>query len=74
MLREINSLTCQVCTFGHKEDSLILCDHCDRGFHTECIGLNKVPTGSWYCKKCINNDAIQSSLQCPSLSPLFKVR
>lgn len=28
-------------------------DKCERGwFHVECVGLNSLPSGSWFCKDC----------------------
>jgi len=32
----------------------MLCDGCDSGFHTSCIGLSTVPFGDWFCRRCIN--------------------
>ena len=31
---------------------MIVCDFCDRGFHTFCVGLEEVPDGKWGCPKC----------------------
>jgi len=32
----------------------MLCDGCDSGFHTSCIGLSTVPFGDWFCRRCVN--------------------
>lgn len=31
----------------------MFCDRCDRGFHTYCVGLEDVPSGSWLCTECV---------------------
>lgn len=47
-----DEITCSVCDSGGDEETLLLCDGCDKAMHTECIGLDEVPEGNWYCKKC----------------------
>ncbi len=49
----IDNITCFICDDGNNEDKIILCDNCDNGFHTFCLNLKKVPSGSWYCPKCV---------------------
>lgn len=59
------NLTCELCHYGNNEHLLILCDECDYGYHTYCIGLEyKVPSGTWYCPKCTysNNKVNTSSI------------
>jgi len=45
---------CEICELGHNEDEMILCDHCDKGFHIYCLkpALPDVPEGMWFCKEC----------------------
>ncbi|PIO77683.1 PHD-finger [Teladorsagia circumcincta] len=45
---------CSVCTMGDREESMIFCDKCDRGFHTYCIGLSEAPQGTWICQQYCN--------------------
>ena len=47
-------MTCEVCGSGEAEDRMILCDSCDRGFHTFCLDppLDAVPSGEWFCPTC----------------------
>ena len=33
----------------------MFCDRCDRGFHTYCVGVKIVPSGSWLCVTCKSN-------------------
>lgn len=40
---------CQFCQSGENEDKLLLCDGCDRGYHTYCFKpqMTSVPEGDW---------------------------
>ena len=43
--------TCEICHEGHSEkgNEMVLCDHCNKGFHVKCIRLPRVPKGSFFC-------------------------
>jgi hypothetical protein len=43
---------CPICNSAEREDVLLLCDSCDAAYHTDCIGLESVPEGDWYCMEC----------------------
>ena len=45
---------CEECGRGDREHLLLLCDSCDRGYHTSCLtpALARVPPGSWHCQDC----------------------
>ena len=43
---------CTECGGGHDEELILLCDSCNSGYHTYCVGLNSVPAGDWYCPVC----------------------
>jgi len=43
---------CSGCQRTQDEDKMMFCDRCDRGFHTYCVGLGEVPSGSWLCTEC----------------------
>ncbi|XP_030764884.1 bromodomain adjacent to zinc finger domain protein 2B-like isoform X3 [Sitophilus oryzae] len=47
---------CQFCHSGDNEDKLLLCDSCDRGYHTYCFKpkMENIPEGDWYCHECMN--------------------
>ncbi|CAG9766317.1 unnamed protein product [Ceutorhynchus assimilis] len=47
---------CQFCHSGDNEDKLLLCDSCDRGYHTYCFKpkMDNIPEGDWYCHECMN--------------------
>lgn len=44
--------TCIECKDPADEDKMLFCDMCDRGYHIYCVGLRKVPSGSWHCQVC----------------------
>ncbi|CAH8360526.1 unnamed protein product [Eruca vesicaria subsp. sativa] len=44
-----NDIVCSVCHYGGK---LILCDGCPSAFHANCLGLEDVPDGDWFCASC----------------------
>ena len=54
--KSIMKAYCQLCHCGDNEDSLLLCDGCDKGYHMYCFKppLEDVPDGDWYCYECIN--------------------
>ena len=47
----------QVCKSKDDEDSMLLCDGCDKGYHTYCVvpPIQTVPPGDWFCPKCLEN-------------------
>lgn len=47
--RSIMKANCQFCHSGDCEDKLLLCDGCDKGYHTYCFKpkMEKIPEGDW---------------------------
>ncbi|MCO5610461.1 hypothetical protein L7F22_064699 [Adiantum nelumboides] len=47
-------IVCQLCKLGDRENQLLLCDGCDRGFHSTCLRpiVFRVPVGPWLCPLC----------------------
>ncbi|KAK6059427.1 PHD-finger, partial [Cooperia oncophora] len=46
---------CEICSGGMHEELLLICDQCDKGFHTYCLTppLDGVPTTEqWFCPQC----------------------
>ena len=39
--------TCQLCSNPDREDQMMCCDECDRGYHSFCVGLSEIPAGQW---------------------------
>ena len=49
-------LWCELCKKGDREDVLLICDQCNRGFHIFCLvpPLPAVPKGGWTCNSCFD--------------------
>lgn len=45
---------CEVCDSADGEDTMVLCDNCDDGYHLHCISpaLRNIPKGRWFCDEC----------------------
>ena len=54
--KSIMKANCQFCHSGDNEDKLLLCDGCDKGYHTYCFKpkMDNIPDGDWYCHECMN--------------------
>lgn len=52
-----NTMLCDICGKGENEDSIIICDKCNKGFHLYCLKpiLPSVPSGEWFCDACREN-------------------
>lgn len=57
--RSIMKASCQFCNSGDNEGMLLLCDGCDRGYHTYCFRpkMECIPDGDWFCYECVNKAA-----------------
>lgn len=53
-LEDEDDTRCEVCNLPHREESMLLCDNCDRGFHIDCLDppLQKIPSGIYWCEEC----------------------
>jgi [histone H3]-lysine27 N-methyltransferase len=49
-----DDVRCEACGSGDAGAELMLCDGCDRGYHTFCLRpvLPRVPAGDWFCAAC----------------------
>ncbi|KAM7535019.1 hypothetical protein Aperf_G00000097950 [Anoplocephala perfoliata] len=45
---------CEICHSAGDEAYLLLCDNCDKGYHTYCLThpLSEIPEGDWFCPVC----------------------
>ncbi|RCV45278.1 hypothetical protein SETIT_9G441200v2 [Setaria italica] len=41
-----------ICSVCHDGGELLLCDNCPSSYHHDCVGLEAIPEGSWYCPSC----------------------
>ncbi|XP_052262827.1 histone acetyltransferase KAT6A-like isoform X2 [Dreissena polymorpha] len=50
----IECKTCFFCRKAGREDNMLFCDSCDRGFHMDCCDppVIKAPKGQWVCNIC----------------------
>jgi hypothetical protein len=48
------NLACETCAMKDCAERMIICDRCEKGYHTFCLDppLSKVPAGRWACDKC----------------------
>ncbi|XP_067850374.1 PHD and RING finger domain-containing protein 1 [Heptranchias perlo] len=53
---------CEVCGRSDREDSLLLCDGCDSGYHLDCLNppLRTVPVEEWFCPECAINNPVDA--------------
>ena len=51
---EEDTTACEICHSPEDEACLLLCDGCDKGFHTYCLPtpLSEIPEGDWFCPNC----------------------
>ncbi|XP_073410330.1 bromodomain adjacent to zinc finger domain protein 1A-like, partial [Dendrobates tinctorius] len=52
--RSICNARCKVCRKKGDNESMILCDGCERGHHIYCVRpkLKFIPEGDWFCPEC----------------------
>ncbi|MCL7040544.1 hypothetical protein MKW94_023991 [Papaver nudicaule] len=49
LVHKTNDYICSIC---HHGGTLLLCDQCPSSFHLNCLGLEDVPDGKWFCPSC----------------------
>lgn len=68
---------CQFCHSGENEDKLLLCDSCDKGYHTYCFKprMDKIPEGDWWVPSSCFIPRLINSVASPLLfQVLLRVR
>jgi len=69
-MSNLDNICCELCEKDVDENLLLLCDNCDKGFHTYCINLVDVPNTNWYCAKCrFNNNSNNNSNNIENYTP-----
>jgi PHD-finger len=56
---------CQICLEDDNEDVLMYCDHCNKLYHSYCVGLQEVPIGHWFCDNCRAQREVNPRHPCP---------
>lgn len=56
---EFDYTNCEICNSADREESMLLCDGCDKGYHMGCLDppLTEIPEGSWYCDNCFSSES-----------------
>jgi histone demethylase JARID1 len=46
---------CEECGRGDDETAILICDHCDSGYHQYCLRppLKSIPEQDWFCPRCL---------------------
>ncbi|KAH9514336.1 hypothetical protein Btru_028794 [Bulinus truncatus] len=49
-----NCKICQTCRTASDESKMLVCDKCDKGYHTFCLkpAMTTIPKNGWKCKNC----------------------
>jgi PHD and RING finger domain-containing protein 1 len=60
---EEDATLCEICRRSDREDVMLLCDGCNRGYHIDCLtpALPEIPHGSWYCDNCFSSHSSSES-------------
>lgn len=61
---DLDITQCEVCNMSDREDTMLLCDGCDQGYHMECLipPLTEIPEGRWYCDNCFGSDTSEEDI------------
>ena len=48
---------CEVCRSPNNEETMLLCDGCNLGYHMECLNppLTEIPEGEFFCDNCFQS-------------------
>ncbi|XP_072301489.1 bromodomain adjacent to zinc finger domain protein 2B [Eucyclogobius newberryi] len=59
------NVECQICHRGDDEESLLLCDACDKGYHVYCHEpkITSKPARDWFCSVCSRKTRAGSVIQ-----------
>jgi hypothetical protein len=59
------STKCEICKAGEEDHYLIICDDCDKGYHTYCLRpvLVNIPRGDWSCPGCADKECTFTSFE-----------
>jgi hypothetical protein len=66
-------VSCELCGDPGDEAKMILCDACERGYHTYCLmpRLKRVPRGDWFCTRCKSPAAAHNVQRGPLKGTVF---
>jgi len=66
---------CEICHQSDREDRMLLCDDCDRGYHMECLTppITTVPIEEWYCSGCTQRNTTRNSTRTVITHPHIQI-
>ena len=56
---QLDNYICSICKSGLDEAEIIICDNCDKGFHSNCH-IPSIPKevkdsgADWFCAQCVS--------------------
>ncbi|CAG9562281.1 unnamed protein product [Danaus chrysippus] len=68
---------CEICRSMESEETMLLCDGCDLGFHMHCLSppLLEVPADQWLCPNCFvdidNDQELMDAINLSEVEDLF---
>ncbi|OWR53296.1 hypothetical protein KGM_209988 [Danaus plexippus plexippus] len=68
---------CEICRSMESEETMLLCDGCDLGFHMHCLNppLSEVPADQWLCPNCFvdidNDQELMDAINLSEVEDLF---
>eukprot|EP00798_Chlamydomonas_sp_ICE-L_P020174 gene20174-26910_t len=48
----LKDICCEICGSNEADEDMLLCDGCEAGYHSLCLGLPGIPDGDWFCACC----------------------
>lgn len=54
-MEDLDDIPCILCGKYDGEDWMLICEGCNKGYHTYCIeqGNRELPPAPWYCPTCV---------------------
>ena len=67
---DYGDVSCEICRSPEEDEQIVLCDHCNRGYHLACLSppLTTVPEGSWFCSAVCGSGTRAVASHCPTSS------
>lgn len=52
--KSVLNLRCRICRRKGDAETMLLCDGCNRGYHSTCLkpAIDVIPKGDWFCYEC----------------------
>jgi hypothetical protein len=65
-VKSFETTACEACAHLGDDSEMILCDRCDKGYHTYCLvpRLDSIPAGEWLCGPCVEENRRIDTVAC----------